>query len=124
MPMRQCGCVWDSIASQASNPKTTNIADPGNAGAISVTASGHVDIVTAAAETRTIAAPSFTGQELLVSMKTDGGNDVITVATSIDQSAHTTITLNDAGDSVLLIAKINGANKRWSVVFNDGCTLG
>ena len=114
----------DGIASQASNPKTTSIADPGNAGAIPVTASGHVDIVTAAAETRTIAAPSFAGQELLVSMKTDGGDCVITVATSIDQAGHTTITLNDAGDCVLLVAKINGANKRWSAAFNDGCTLG
>ena len=113
----------DGIASAASNPMTANIADPGNAGAIPVVASGHVDIVTAAAETRTIAAPSFAGQELLLSMKTDGGDCVITVATTINQTGNNTITLNDAGDAVLLVAKTNGANKRWSVAFNDGAAL-
>jgi len=113
----------DGIASVANNPKTTGIADPGNAGAIPVTASGHVDIVTAAAETRTIAAPSFVGQELLLSMKTDGGDCVITVATTINQAGNNTITLNDAGDCVVLLAKQNGANKRWSVAFNDGAAL-
>ena len=113
----------DGIASVANNPKTASIADPGNAGAIPVTASGHVDIVTAAAETRTIAAPSFVGQELILSMKTDGGDCVITVATTVNQTGNNTITLNDAGDAVLLVAKANGTNKRWSVVSNDGAVL-
>jgi predicted RecA/RadA family phage recombinase len=99
------------------------IADPGNAGAIPVTGSGHVDIVTAGAETRTLAAPSFLGQMLLVSMKTDGGDCVITCATTVNQTGNNTITLNDAGDAVLLQAKANGANKRWSVVSNDGGAL-
>lgn len=99
------------------------IADPGNAGAIPVTRSGHVEIVTAAAETRTIAAPSFVGQQLLLSMKTDGGDAVVTVATTVNQTGNNTITFNDAGDSVLLIAKASGANKRWSVVVNDGAAL-
>lgn len=113
----------DGIASAASNPMTASIADPGNAGAIVVTASGHCDIVTAGAETRTIAAPSFVGQELLLSMKTDGGDCVITVATTVNQTGNNTITLNDAGDAVLLVAKASGANKRWSVAFNDGASL-
>lgn len=113
----------DGIASAASNPVSANIADPGNAGAIPVTASGHVDIVTAAAETRTLAAPSFAGQELLISMKTDGGDCVITCATTVNQTGNNTITLNDAGDAVLLAGKVNGANKRWSVVSNDGAVL-
>ena len=113
----------DGIASVANNPKTANIADPGNAGAIPVTASGHVDIVTAAAETRTLAAPSFVGQELILSMKTDGGDCVITVATTINQTGNNTITLNDAGDAVLLVAKASGTNKRWSVAYNDGASL-
>jgi len=30
---------------------------------------------------------------------------------------------NDAGDAVLLVAKTNGANIRWSVVSNDGAAL-
>ena len=113
----------DGIAAQANNPVTANIADPGAAGAIPVTASGHVDIVTAAAETRTLAAPSFAGQELLVSMKTDGGDCVITCVTTVNQTGNNTITLNDAGDAVLLVGKVSGTNKRWSVVSNDGAAL-
>jgi predicted RecA/RadA family phage recombinase len=109
--------------SVANNPLTAAIADPGNAGAIPVTGSGHVDIVTAAAETRTLAAPSFIGQELLVSFKTDGGNCVLTCATTLNQTGNNTITFDDAGDAVLLVAKANGANKRWSVVSNDGAAL-
>jgi predicted RecA/RadA family phage recombinase len=107
----------------ATNPLSANIADPGNAGAIPVTASGHVDIVTTAAQTRTLAAPSFVGQQLLISMKTDGGDCVITCATTINQTGNNTITLNDAGDAVLLVAKANSANNRWSVVSNDGAAL-
>ena len=101
------------------------ITDPGDAGAIPIDASGHVDIVTTvgAGETRTIAAPSEIGQQLLVSLKTDGGDCVIAVATLINQAGNNRITLDDAGDAILLIAKANGANKRWSVVVNDGCTL-
>ena len=107
----------------ATNPLSANIADPGNAGAIPVTASGHVDIVTTAAQTRTLAAPGFAGQQLLISMKTDGGDCVITCATTVNQTGNNTITLNDAGDAVLLVGKVNGANNRWSVVANDGAAL-
>jgi predicted RecA/RadA family phage recombinase len=109
--------------SVSTNPVAAGIADPGAGGAIPVTGSGHVDIVTAAAETRTLAAPTFGGQELLIGMKTDGGDCVITCATTVNQTGNNTITLNDAGDAVLLVGKVNGANKRWSVVSNDGAAL-
>ena len=105
------------------NPLTNTIADPGASGAIPVTTSGNVDLVTAAAETRTLAAPSFKGQLLLLSMKTDGGDCVVTCATTVNQTGNNTITFNDAGDAVLLVAKTNGANIRWSVVSNDGAAL-
>ena len=99
------------------------IADPGDAGAIPVTDTGHCDIVTAGAETRTIAAPDKLGSEMLISLKTDGGNCTITVATLINQTGNNTITMDDEGDSILLVAIAAGANKRWRVVYNDGCTL-
>jgi predicted RecA/RadA family phage recombinase len=105
------------------NALTADLADPGAAGAIPVTDSGHCDLVTAGAETRTLAAPTYLGQLLLVSLKTDGGNCVITCATTVNQTGNNTITLDDAGDAILLVAKANGSNKRWSVVSNDGCTL-
>ena len=102
---------------------TNRIADPGNAGAIPVTKSGHVEIVTAGAETRTLAVPTFVGQELLVVMKTDGGDGVITVAAAINQTGNNTITLNDAGDTVRLMGIKSGSNLRWRVVVNDGAAL-
>jgi predicted RecA/RadA family phage recombinase len=112
-----------ALTNTVHNALTAIIADPGNAGAIPVTDSGHVDIVTAGAETRTLAAPTDVGQVLLLSMKTDGGDCVIAVATTVNQTGNNRITLNDAGDAILLAAKANGANIRWSVVSNDGCSL-
>jgi predicted RecA/RadA family phage recombinase len=112
-----------ALTNTVHNALTADLTDPGAAGAIPVTDSGHCDIVTTGAETRTLAAPTYLGQLLLVSLKTDGGNCVITCATTVNQTGNNTITLDDAGDAILLVAKANGANKRWSVVSNDGCTL-
>jgi len=112
-----------ALTNTVHNALTAELADPGAAGAIPVTDSGHVEIVTATAETRTLAAPSNVGQLLLISLKTDGGNCVITCATTVNQTGNNTITLDDAGDAILLVAKASGTNKRWSVVSNDGCTL-
>jgi predicted RecA/RadA family phage recombinase len=112
-----------AITNTVHNALTASIADPGNAGAIAVTDTGQVQIVTTGAETRTLAAPTYAGQLLLISMKTDGGDCVIAVATTVNQTGNNRITLNDAGDAVLLAAKVNGANLRWSVVSNDGAAL-
>jgi hypothetical protein len=98
----------------------TAIADPGASGAIPVTSSGYVPIVTAAAESRTLAVPTFAGQLLLLEMKTDGGDCTITVAQAIDEYGTTSIVLNDAGDAVLLVGVYSGANLRWRVVANRG----
>jgi len=99
------------------------ITDPGDAGAIPNSISGHVELVSAGAETRTLAEPSKVGQQLLLSFQTDGGDCVLTVATTINQTGNNTITFADAGDAVLLIGKQNGANVRWSVQMNDGAAL-
>ena len=112
-----------SVTNTIHNALTAVIADPGATGAIPVTDSGTCEIVTAAAETRTLAAPTYVGQVLSLCMKTDGGDCVITVATAINQTGNNTITLNDAGDTILLVGVQNGANKAWRVVVNDGCTL-
>lgn len=99
------------------------IADPGASGAIPVTNTGSVQIVTAGAETRTLAVPTKVGQQLALSMKTDGGDCVITVAAAINQTGNNTITLNDAGDFILLTAIQSGSNYRWRVTVNDGASL-
>ena len=112
-----------SVTNTIHNALTAVLADPGNAGAIPVADSGHCDIVTTGAQTRTLAAPDNIGQLLLLSMKTDGGDCVIAVATGINQTGNNRITMNDAGDSILLVGIASGANKLWRVAANDGCTL-
>lgn len=99
------------------------ITDPGDAGAIPVTRSGTCAIVTAAAETRTLAIPTFVNQRLVLYLKTDGGDCVVTVASAINLAGNTHITLNDANDSVQLVGAYNGSALCWRVAENDGCTL-
>lgn len=103
--------------------KGTTITDPGNAGAIPVTRSGSVPIVTAGAETRTLAIPTFVNQRLVIYFQTDGGNCVITSAQAINAAGNTVITLADVDDSIQLVAAYNGTALRWRVASNDGATL-
>jgi hypothetical protein len=99
------------------------IADPGNAGAIPVTTTGNVLLVTAGAETRTIAAATAVGIELLLIFKTKVGNCVITVASTINNTGNNTITFGTAGVSIRLISVVSGTTYRWAVVYNDATTL-
>ena len=99
------------------------ITDPGNGGAIPVTASGYVAIVTGGGETRTLAAPSFAGQELVLYMKTDGGNCVVTCATTINETGNNTITFANEGEAVRLFAVEEGATFRWRMATADGAVL-
>lgn len=100
------------------------IPDPGNAGAISVTTSGVCNLTSAGAETRTLAIPTFVGQEIALSCDVDGGDNVITVASAFNQAGNTLITLNDAGDFVVLKGVHIAGTRRWRLVVNDGATLG
>lgn len=111
----------EQIYSRGVNPE--KIADPGDGGAIPVNFAGYVNLVTAGAETRTIAAPQFVGQELQLNFITDGGDCVITVATFVNQTGNNTLTFADAGDVLILRAKQSGANLRWTVLHNDGIAL-
>lgn len=99
------------------------ITDPGNAGAIPVTRTGRVALVSAGAETRTIAAPSFAGQELLLYMKTDGGDITVTVATTVNEAGNNTIVFDNTGEACRLVAVEEGANLRWRLAAVDGAAL-
>lgn len=107
----------------AASAASTEIADPGDAGAIAVADGGHVHLTTAGAETRTLAAPTFLGQELTMSLDVDGGDCVVTVATGVDAYGSTAITLNDAGDWCALRAIQVGGALRWRVVRSEGVLL-
>lgn len=116
--------VLATFASKTAFGATTqSVTDPGASGAIPVTANGVCNITTAAAETRTLAIPSFVGQQLVIAMDTDGGDCVITVASPFNQTGNNTITLNDAGDVVTLVGRTQGGTRKWALAFNDGATL-
>lgn len=99
------------------------LADPGNAGAIPVTVSGYVPIVTAGAETRTLAAPTYIGQTLLIYCKTFVGNGVITCATTLNETGNNTITFTATGQAIKLTAVEEGSNLRWRCPVADPTTI-
>jgi len=99
------------------------IADPGDAGAIPVIKSGSVSIVSASAETRTLADPSFVGQTLNIGLKTDGGTVTLTAASPVNQTGNNTLAFADVGDHIMLIASEDGSDIEWRVVANDGISL-
>lgn len=99
------------------------ITDPGDGEAIPVTATGHCGLVSTGADTRTLAAPSFVGQQLLLFHKTDGGSCVVTCATTVNGTGNDTITFTNVGDSILLHAIAEGSNLRWRCAVADGAAL-
>jgi len=99
------------------------IADPGDAGAIDVSRSGTCPLVTAGAETRTLAIPSFAGQQISLGLKTDGGDCVVTAASGVNVAGNNTLTFDTAGEHILLAAIEVGAALAWRVVANDGVGL-
>lgn len=96
------------------------IPDPGNGGALDVSRSGICEITTAGAETRTLADPTFRGQQLDLVMVVDGGDCVITAASPVNQTGHTTITLSAVGGFIRLLGKYNATDGwEWQEVFED-----
>ncbi len=99
------------------------IADPGTGNPIPVTQTGHVPLVTTGIETRTLAAPTFVGQQIVLYMKTDGGNCTVTCSTTINETGNNTITFANTGEAVLLTAVEEGSNLRWRAAQADGAVL-
>lgn len=102
------------------------IADPGNAGEIQPSADlGIVQLVTAAAETRTLPDPLKAGIRLALTLMTDGGDCVVTASTAVNATGNNTLTFAEAGDVVDLLSIPDGASGSfmWRVVGNDGVAL-
>lgn len=84
---------------------------------------GAIDVVTGVTEVTTTAADALTlangtvGQIKIIVMKADGGDGTITPATF---AGGTTITMNDAGDSVMLTY---ATTIGWVLIANNGCTI-
>lgn len=117
------GAVSSTKLADQAKAMSYALADPGAGGTISATTNGHVPIVTAAAEARALANPSFDGQMLCIFFKTKVGNCTITAASRINTAGNTGILMDTAGDFILLVGFSIGADKRWQVIVNDGCTL-
>ena len=117
-----------NILQQLAREPELEIVDPGNAGTIAVDRSlGICSIVTAASETRKIAAPERAGIILAICFKTDGGDVAITGAGSeiLNSGAgtETTATMADAGDLLVLMSINKGANIVWSPIANNGAAM-
>lgn len=91
---------------------------------IPVTHSGSFPVTTAAAETNTLADPTYLGQTISIFVDTYAvGDRVITAASRINQAGNTIITLGAVGDFVKLEAITIGGALKWQVVSNDGAAL-
>lgn len=101
------------------------LTDPGDAGAIPVGRSGSVAITTTegGGETRTLAIPGKKGITLTISFDVDGGDCVITAAAAINVTGNNTITLDTAGQTIVLVAVQVAGGLVWRVLANDGCSL-
>jgi len=102
------------------------LADPGASGTIKTDTrfSSHCQIVTAAAESRALADPAFVGQQLTLSMKTDGGDATVTADSAINSSGDTICTFAAIGELLKLESVEDGDdNLEWRVIVADGCTL-
>jgi hypothetical protein len=99
----------------AGNTAITPETSSTNAGALSL-ANPISHIVTAGAETRTLAA-GVEGQVKVLYMKTDGGDCVVTLTGN--PAATDTLTFNDAGDIVVLMYN----NDRWNILVNSTTTV-
>lgn len=114
------GVTIDSLLIQDGSVQPADIADPGDAGAIPVVASGVCHLVTAGAETRTLADPTVTGLRLTLYFLTDGGNCVVTATSPLNGTGNNTITLADADESVDMVSVRDGASSyAWRVVGTD-----
>lgn len=97
-----------------------------HAAAIPVTGNGIVALTIAnAAETNTLAVPTFAGQEITIAADTlaGSGTRAVTVATDYDTGGHNVITFTGAGQMVVLRGIKLGATFAWRLVANDGATL-
>ena len=101
-----------------------SIPDPGASGAIDVSHSGYVELVSGGAETRTMADPVFKGQVIDLTFITDGGDCVVTTASPVNQTGNNTVTFADIGDHQRLVGFWNSNDGwEWREIANDGAGL-
>ena len=98
-----------------------DMADPGDGGTIRVSEDLQIcEMVSAAAETRTLAAPTKPGIRLTLRLMTDGGDVVVTAENGFNVDGDTDATFADASDLLSLISVEHEAGPpktyRWEVM--------
>jgi hypothetical protein len=107
----------------------TRMPDPGASGTIRVTEDLQIlEMVSAAAETRTLAAPTKSGIRFVLRLMTDGGDVVVTAANGFNVSGDTVARFADASDLLQLCSVEYSAGPpktyRWEVMEgNTGVTI-
>jgi hypothetical protein len=99
--------------------------DPGNGGTIRVTEDLQIcEMVSVAAETRTLDAPTKTGIRFVLRLKTDGGDVLVTAENGFNAVGDTVARFADASDLLSLISVEYAAGPpktyRWDL--EDGNT--
>ena len=92
--------------------------------AIPANVSAQYQIITAAAETNTLAIPASEG--LMISLICEVyavGDRVVTVASAINQATNTLMTFGAVGDWITLISVDVGGTLYWRILANDGVGL-
>lgn len=90
--------------------------DPGDAGTIRVTQDLQIcEMVTAGAETRTLANPTKAGIRFVLRLLTDGGDAVVTAANGLNPTGNTVATFADASDFLSLISVTHTSGYRWEI---------
>lgn len=97
------------------------ILDPGDAGTIKVDRSpAYVGLVSATAETRTLARPDAVGDILEIQMATDGGDITLTVTGGYNEAGDTTFTFSDPGQFATFTSAYDGTNYFWRLTSHYG----
>lgn len=118
------GANVEAVLQELGDAMVKVVADPGTGVALPVTDSASIAIETAAAETNTLADPTFQGQTLTLFADTYAvGDRVVTAASRVNQAGNTVMTFGAAGDFIKLEAITIGGALKWQVVSNDGVAL-
>ncbi len=100
------------------------IADVGTGVAIPVTTSLAMPITSAAAETNTLAIPTFLGQRMFLTMDVQAvGARVVTVATDINVGGDNIMTFGAVRDTIELVAIQLAGALAWEVAWNNNVAL-
>lgn len=84
----------------------------------------YVPLVSATAETRTLARPVRVGIDVTIAMKTDGGNITLTVTGGYDESGTTSFVFSDAGQFIRLVSCEAGGTFFWRKMSDHLTTQG